>query len=271
MLTQSSIMPFEYESKQIRVVKDESGNHWWVAKDVCDILGLKNVAMALSKIPDIHKGINPIDTLGGAQNLYVIDEPGLYRLILRSDKPNADTLMEWVTSEVLPQIRKTGLYNPLVDAQPGIKHCHKCHRDLTFTMYGKKRTTYDGLQPYCKECTRHIAALVRDKNRAKNTGGKPVPQIYQGQYAETKRVEQDIEAIVERSIEKALHKMTFTVYDQVVPMPKPDDIQVIPELLNIYNHLEKQRIAAEIVRVEVWKIADSISNTAKALRKQLQK
>lgn len=106
-----NLVPFNYNQKEVRVVTDEAGNPWWVAKDVCDILGLKNTADSLSKIPEKHKGIDSIYTLGGAQKVNIIDETGLYRLILRCDKPQAEPFMEWVTSEVLPTIRKTGQYS----------------------------------------------------------------------------------------------------------------------------------------------------------------
>ncbi len=107
---------FEFNSQSVRSLTDEKGEPWFVAKDVCGILDLDNVAMALQRVPENHKGINSIDTLGGIQQLSTVDEPGLYRLILRSDKPAAEPFMEWVTSEVLPAIRKSGSYSvPQVD------------------------------------------------------------------------------------------------------------------------------------------------------------
>jgi prophage antirepressor-like protein len=107
-----SIIPFNYSGKQIRVITTSDNEPMWVAKDVCDILGLDNVAKALNRVPSNHKGVNPIHTLGGTQKMTVVDEPGLYRLILRSDRPEAEPFMEWVTASVLPSIRKTGGYVP---------------------------------------------------------------------------------------------------------------------------------------------------------------
>ena len=101
---------FEYQSHQFRSITIDN-EPWFVAKDVCDVLGLENVSKALIKIPDLHKGVNSIQTLGGIQKVNVIDEPGLYRLILRCNKPEAEPFMEWVTAEVLPAIRKTGSYS----------------------------------------------------------------------------------------------------------------------------------------------------------------
>lgn len=117
-----TIIPFFFKSQNIRVIADQSGEPWFVAKDICDALGLKNIAMALSKIPDHHKGVNSIDTLGGIQRLNFVDEPGLYRLILRCKKKEADPFIEWVTSKVIPQIRKTGRYQESAQERRRLRH-----------------------------------------------------------------------------------------------------------------------------------------------------
>ena len=74
------------------------------------MLGLANSRKATERIPDKDKGVTRSDTPGGVQNLSIISEAGLYRLVLRSDKPEAEPFIDWVTSEVLPAIRKTGKY-----------------------------------------------------------------------------------------------------------------------------------------------------------------
>lgn len=86
------------------------GNPWFVAKDACDTLGLENVTKALLRLDEDEKGLNSIQTLGGVQKLNFVSESGLYALILRSDKPAAKLFRKWVTSEVLPSIRRTGGY-----------------------------------------------------------------------------------------------------------------------------------------------------------------
>ena len=106
----TSVMPFQFRSNEVRVVTDEQGAPWFVAKDVCEILDLSDTSKSLERIPSHHKGTNPIRTLGGTQQMLTVDEAGLYRLVLRSDKPEAEPFMEWVTSDVLPTIRKTGRY-----------------------------------------------------------------------------------------------------------------------------------------------------------------
>lgn len=86
------------------------GEPWFVAKDVCEILELGNVSQALVHLDADEKGIINVDTLGGQQKTLAITESGLYALIFRSRKPEARKFRKWVTSEVLPEIRKFGGY-----------------------------------------------------------------------------------------------------------------------------------------------------------------
>lgn len=86
------------------------GEPWFVAKDVCDILGLTNSRKATAGLDDEEKGVTISDTPGGQQSLTIINESGLYSLIMQSRKPEAKAFKKWVTSEVLPSIRKYGYY-----------------------------------------------------------------------------------------------------------------------------------------------------------------
>lgn len=101
---------FLFNDQQVRtVVRD--GEPWFVGKDVAVVLGYKNTRDALSKhVDDEDKGVAKCDTLGGAQNLPIINESGLYSLIVSSKLPTAKAFKRWVTSEVLPTIRKHGAY-----------------------------------------------------------------------------------------------------------------------------------------------------------------
>lgn len=93
----------------VRVV-DVNGEPWFVAKDVCECLELTNTSQTLSYLDDDEKGITTNDTPGGAQEMSIVSEAGLYSLILRSRKPEAKTFKRWITHEVLPAIRKHGGY-----------------------------------------------------------------------------------------------------------------------------------------------------------------
>lgn len=98
------------EFGEIRTV-EINNEPWFVGKDVAEILGYSNPRKAIGDhVDDEDKGVTKCDTLGGSQDLTVINESGLYSLILSSKLPNAKTFKRWVTSEVLPAIRKHGLY-----------------------------------------------------------------------------------------------------------------------------------------------------------------
>jgi len=87
----------------------------FVAKDVCHALGLSNPSQALATLDHEEKGICESDTLGGKQSLLVVTESGLYTLTFKSLKDEAKKFRKWVTSEVLPSIRKSGSYSPQIN------------------------------------------------------------------------------------------------------------------------------------------------------------
>ena len=106
----ANIQIFEYQNNKVRTV-DVDGEAWFVLKDVCAVLGISNNRMAADRLDDDEKGVSLIDTLGGKQEMVIVNESGLYHVILRSDKPEAAPFRRWVTNDVLPAIRKTGSYN----------------------------------------------------------------------------------------------------------------------------------------------------------------
>ena len=99
----------EFGKVRTIVIDDEP---WFVGKDVAEILGYSQPSVAISKkVDDDDKGISKMETPGGEQNTIIVNESGLYSLILSSKLPTAKKFKHWVTSEVLPSIRKTGSYN----------------------------------------------------------------------------------------------------------------------------------------------------------------
>jgi anti-repressor protein len=86
------------------------GEPWFVAADVCAVLDLGNPRSSLALLDDDEKGVHTVDTPGGPQQVTVINEPGLYSLVLRSRKTEAKLFKRWITHEVLPAIRATGSY-----------------------------------------------------------------------------------------------------------------------------------------------------------------
>ena len=109
----NEIQKFDFKGAALRTLTDEAGEPWFVAKDVCDILGHSNVSMALDRLDDDERSKF---NLGRQGETNIVNEAGLYVLVLGSRKPEAHEFKRWVTHEVLPQIRRTGGYIPTSDA-----------------------------------------------------------------------------------------------------------------------------------------------------------
>ncbi len=100
---------FDYGGTRVRTVLID-GFVWFVAADVCAVLGHTNSRMALKRLGADEKGVTNVHTLGGPQAVSVISESGLYLLVMTSRKPAAQGFRKWVTGEVLPALRRTGRY-----------------------------------------------------------------------------------------------------------------------------------------------------------------
>ena len=103
----NEIQKFDFRGTSLRTLTDEAGEPWFVAKDVCDILGHSNVSMALDRLDDDERSKF---NLGRQGETNIVNEAGLYVLVLGSRKPEAHEFQRWVTHEVLPSIRKHGGY-----------------------------------------------------------------------------------------------------------------------------------------------------------------
>lgn len=104
------IAMYNHESfGEVRVVTRD-GEPWFVAADVCRALEVGNSRQALTRLDEDEKGVILTDTPGGKQEMSIVNEPGLYSLVLGSRKPEAKAFKRWVTHEVLPSIRKNGMY-----------------------------------------------------------------------------------------------------------------------------------------------------------------
>lgn len=102
-----------FESDQfgtVRAIRDENGEPMFVAKDVCAVLELKNPRSTLALLDEDEKGVHIVDTPGGEQQMTIVTEPGFYKLVMRSRKPEAKAFQRWVTHEVLPALRREGGY-----------------------------------------------------------------------------------------------------------------------------------------------------------------
>lgn len=122
MVAQERMCEPHFENLDFEVFSDENlgsvsvaynvttNEPWFVAKDVCDCLGINNSRQALTRLDDDEKGVILNDTLGGKQKMSIINESGLYALIMKSRKKEARDFQKWVTKSVLPSIRKNGAY-----------------------------------------------------------------------------------------------------------------------------------------------------------------
>jgi prophage antirepressor-like protein len=110
MTQDTQISQFNFNDNEVRcqIINNEP---WFVAKDVCTVLGIEKYRDAIAKLDEDEGCPLKVDTLGGIQTMTGINESGLYSLILRSNKPEAKVFKKWVTSEVLPSIRKHGSYS----------------------------------------------------------------------------------------------------------------------------------------------------------------
>lgn len=109
-MSNNALTLFNYNGSQVRTILDErTGEPWWVAKDVCDVLGLGWTGTTLRHLLPSEKGCERIATPGGPQNTSIINKDGLYRLIFRSDKPIAEDFRTWIIKVVLPAVEKYGV------------------------------------------------------------------------------------------------------------------------------------------------------------------
>lgn len=118
-------LSFTYQHLPVRVVLI-NGETWFALADLCAVLCIRNGRDVAARLADDQKGVAQIDTLGGPQQMTVVNESGMYEVVIRSDKPEAAAFRRWITGEVLPSIRKTGGYS----AAPALTDDELIHRAL---------------------------------------------------------------------------------------------------------------------------------------------
>lgn len=136
----NEIQQFDFKGASLRTLTDEAGEPWFVLKDCMSILDLGNPTETVKMFDeDEFSTAEVIDSIGRRQQAYIISEPGLYRLVMRSRKPEAKEFQRWVTHEVLPQIRKTGGYIPTTAADDDMTILAKAVMIGQRTMEAQKR------------------------------------------------------------------------------------------------------------------------------------
>lgn len=136
-----------FENKNIRIF----GTHedpWFAVKDICKILELSNVTVASSNIQEKWKKIQKTDSGYGPQDMIVINESGLYKMIMRSTKPIAEKFQEWICEEILPSIRKKGYYRlkeikEIKDLNSKIKALEEENKEMSRRVFRRSKTHYN--------------------------------------------------------------------------------------------------------------------------------
>lgn len=179
----SEIQSYNFNGAALRTLTDENGEPWFVAKDVCDILEISNPSDALKRLDDDERSRF---NLGRQGETNIVNEAGLYVLVLGSRKPEAHEFKRWVTHEVLPQIRKTGGYIPTTDADDDMTILAKAVMIGQRTMEAQKRkiaeqqTRIDELQPKASAGDNFVdiddALSVRDSAKLLSNLGRTVGQ-----------------------------------------------------------------------------------------------
>lgn len=181
----TEIQTFNFNNTPLRTLTDENGDPWFVAKDVCNILEINNPSDALQSLYDDEKtnlGNSYVWSEPGRRPL-IISEPGLYRLVMRSRKPEAKDFQRWVTHEVLPSIRKHGIYATeatidqiLADPDFGIRLLTSLKEERAKRI--KAENQVKELEPKAKALDDFTnvpdALLVRDAAKLLSNAGTPI-------------------------------------------------------------------------------------------------
>lgn len=183
----NEIQKFDFKGAALRTLTDETGEPWFVLKDCMSILDLGNPTETVKMFDeDEFSTTEVIDSIGRRQQAYIISEPGLYRLVMRSRKPEAKEFQRWVTHEVLPQIRRTGGYIPTSEADDDMTILAKAVMIGQRTMEEQKQriaaqqSRIDELQPKASAWDNFVdipdALSVRDSAKLLSNLGRPVGQ-----------------------------------------------------------------------------------------------
>lgn len=182
----TEIQTFNFNNATLRTLTDENGEPWFVAKDVCDIIGLENSRKATAELdPDEKNTVTIRNGIPGNPNKTIISESGLYSLIMRSRKPEAKEFQRWVTHEVLPSIRKHGVYATeatidriLTDPDFGIRLLTDLKNERAKRIEAENHAKE--LEPKAKALddftNGHDTLLVRDAAKLLSNAGTPISE-----------------------------------------------------------------------------------------------
>lgn len=163
----------------VRITRDDDGDLWFVLADVCNALELSSPHKVADRLKDRHKGWSSIPTPGGPQQMTVINEPGLYRTIFRSRKPNAERFQDWVFEQVLPQIRRSGRYEPQNRPESERRRAALSEREVHHPDGRKVIERYDTGHTVHQEVTVSPGAALEESRPPDVTPEIPVEELRQ--------------------------------------------------------------------------------------------
>lgn len=230
----NELQVFNYGDFPVRTVLKD-GDPWWVLGDVCRVLDLGSPHKVAERLDPDEKGRNLIPTPGGNQNMAIISEPGLYKVILQSRKPEAKDFSRWVTHEVLPAIRKTGMYGePAAQVEEATTTVSLVNHETILRAAAIMAT--------CPDSTRYVVNLLR--NIDPNIDQTPTVTVQ----VEDKPIEipklSEPEAAVVKSTRTRKSRCEFFNYKK---------LQKIMKERRLYNTDLAQRISVDPSTVSTWR------------------
>lgn len=163
----NAITPFVFEDHLVRAV-EQKGQPWFIGNDVCRALDIGNTSKALERLDEDEKGITTGDTLGGEQAMLIVSEPGVFRLIFTSRKPEAERFKRWLAHDVLPKLRRDGSY-----AMPEANQPFTVSAEAVPVMLAKLQMVREARHLFGHERARAMWSTV----------GLPVPRVAIGSVA----------------------------------------------------------------------------------------
>ena len=182
-----------FNENTIRVIGTDE-NPWFVAKDVCDSLGLKNITHSLLHIPENERGLTLIKATGGNQNFITISQHSMYKLLMKSNKPAAQNFQDYVCREILPSIEKTGKYR-LGELCNKLGDSEKSQDILETKEYNVLRLEFDTL-------TEKFNKLELEKNKVIETKENEIKSLIEKtkQYQDSLNTkENEIKSLIEKT------------------------------------------------------------------------
>lgn len=160
----TALQVFAYDENMIRTVEGENGETLFVAKDIAEVLGYSDTQAMTRRLDDDEVGSYTDNSSGQGRNLAVLNESGLYSAILGSNKTEAKAFKKWITSEVLPTIRKTGGYGVTAEARELALRVAKLEKEAAKAKQIAKKPKPDSVESFISKkiiCTSGYSSFTR--------------------------------------------------------------------------------------------------------------